>query len=163
MRVYRVSHADLTVRDKADDKIMKESTAIAERAYACPLEEADRRENNRLKIVGSDDARRRQVKDAALDARLDRLQTTALSLVQEIKSLKITGSKVDVTEGVDFYDEVRRFEIDLICQALVLTDGHQIRAARLLGLGVSTLNSIIKRYGICPHDPARDSRPDADE
>lgn len=135
--------------------------AIAEHNYTTPLEEADRhetRETNRLKIVGRDGSRQRPVKDAALNARLDRLQTVALSLVQEIKSLKITGSKVNVTEGIDFYDEVRKFEIDLIRQALVLTDGHQIRAAHLLGLGVTTLNSIIKRYGICPHDPARDPR-----
>lgn len=142
---------------------MKQSTAIAEHTYTTPPEEADRREGNRLKIVGRDAARRRPSEDAALIARLDRLQATALSLVQEIKSLSVTGSKVDVAEGVDFYDEVRRFEADLIRQALILTDGHQIRAARLLGLGVTTLNSIIKRYGICPHDPAREPREEADE
>lgn len=143
--------------------VMKESTAVAKRTYEIPLEEADRRETNQLKIVGGDAARRRPAEDAALTARLDTLQATALSLVREIKSLGITKSKVDVTAGVDFYDEVRRFEADLIRQALILTDGHQVRAARLLGLGVTTLNSMIKRYGICPHDPARDSHTDADD
>lgn len=143
--------------------VMKESAATAKRAYEILLEETDRREANRLKIVRKDSARRRPAEDAALTARLDTLQATALSLVREIKSLGITKSKVDVAGGVDFYDEVRRFEADLIRRALILTDGHQVRASRLLGLGVTTLNSMIKRYGICPHDPARDSHADADE
>lgn len=136
--------------------VMKESTATRERAYAIPLEAADRRENDQLKIVGGDAARPRAAEDSALDAQLDTLRATALSLVREVKSLGIAKSNVDVTGGVDFYDEVRRFEADLIRRALILTDGHQVRAARLLGLGVTTLNSMIKRYGICPHDPARD-------
>lgn len=143
--------------------VMKESTAIAKRDYRIPIEEADRRESNQLKIVGSGAARRRPAEDATLVARLNTLQATALSLVREIKSLSITKSEVDVAAGVIFYDEVRRFEADLIRRALILTDGHQVRAARLLGLGVTTLNSMIKRYGICPHDPAGDPCGDADE
>ncbi|MCP9494815.1 MAG: hypothetical protein MSG64_10210 [Pyrinomonadaceae bacterium MAG19_C2-C3] len=136
---------------------MKENTAVAERTYPAP-----HGEDNRLKIVGGDTTRRHTAEDAALITRLDKLQAIARSFMQEIKSISIAKSNVDVAEGVDFYDEVRRFEADLIRQALVLTDGHQIRAARLLGLGVTTLNSMIKRYGISPHDPARDSRGEAD-
>jgi transcriptional regulator with GAF, ATPase, and Fis domain len=52
--------------------------------------------------------------------------------------------------GVDFYDEVSRFEIDLIKRALLQTGGHQVRAARLLNLKVTTLNSKIKHYNITP-------------
>jgi DNA-binding NtrC family response regulator len=52
--------------------------------------------------------------------------------------------------GVNFYDEVKRFEIDLIRQALEQTGGHQSRAARLLGLNATTLNSKIKAYNIDP-------------
>jgi DNA-binding NtrC family response regulator len=40
--------------------------------------------------------------------------------------------------------KVRRFEIDLIRRALDQTGGHQSRAARLLGLNATTLNSKIK-------------------
>jgi len=54
----------------------------------------------------------------------------------------------DIESGVDFYDEVSRFEIDLIRRALVQTGGHQRRAARLLNLKVTTLNSKIKHYNI---------------
>ena len=55
---------------------------------------------------------------------------------------------LDIGCGVNFYDEVRRFEIDLIRRALEQTSGHQSRAARLLGMNATTLNSKIKTYNI---------------
>lgn len=58
-----------------------------------------------------------------------------------------TGA-LDIARGVNFYDEVKRFEIDLIRRALDQTGGHQSRAARLLGLNATTLNSKIKSYNI---------------
>ena len=61
--------------------------------------------------------------------------------ITEIRTLSLEG-------GVDFYGEVSRFEIDLIKRALLQTAGHQGRAARLLNLKVTTLNSKIKHYKI---------------
>jgi DNA-binding NtrC family response regulator len=58
------------------------------------------------------------------------------------------AASIDVAHGIDFYDEVRRFEIDLIRRALEQTSGHQSRAARLLGMNATTLNSKIKTYNI---------------
>jgi DNA-binding NtrC family response regulator len=55
---------------------------------------------------------------------------------------------VEIGRGVNFYDEVRRFEVDLIRRALDQTGGHQSRAARLLGMNATTLNSKIKTYNI---------------
>ncbi len=55
---------------------------------------------------------------------------------------------IDISRGVNFYDEVRRFETDLIRRSLDQTGGHQSRAARLLGLNATTLNSKIKSYNI---------------
>ncbi len=55
---------------------------------------------------------------------------------------------IDISRGVNFYDEVRKFEVDLIRRALDQTGGHQSRAARLLGLNATTLNSKIKSYNI---------------
>ena len=55
---------------------------------------------------------------------------------------------VEFGRGISFYDEVRRFEIDLIRRALEQTGGHQSRAARLLGMNATTLNSKIKTYNI---------------
>lgn len=54
----------------------------------------------------------------------------------------------DIARGVNFYEEVRRFEVDLIRRALEQTGGHQSRAARLLGMNATTLNSKIKTYNI---------------
>lgn len=62
----------------------------------------------------------------------------------------------DLERGIDFYDEVSRFEIDLITRALVQTGGHQRRAARLLNLKVTTLNSKIKHYNIRQVDSVYD-------
>ena len=58
------------------------------------------------------------------------------------------SASIDIGRGINFYDEVRRFEIDLIRRALAQTGGHQSRAARLLGMNPTTLNSKIKTYNI---------------
>ena len=63
-------------------------------------------------------------------------------------STSTSAAGVDVGRGIDFYDEVRRFEVDLIRRALEQTSGHQSRAARLLGMNATTLNSKIKTYNI---------------
>jgi DNA-binding NtrC family response regulator len=55
---------------------------------------------------------------------------------------------VNIGRGINFYDEVRHFEMDLIRRALEQTGGHQSRAARLLGMNATTLNSKIKTYNI---------------
>lgn len=59
-----------------------------------------------------------------------------------------SSSSIDLSRGTSFYDEVKKFEIDLIRRALDQTGGHQSRAARLLGLNATTLNSKIKSYNI---------------
>ena len=53
-----------------------------------------------------------------------------------------------IQEGIDFYREVQRFKIGLIRAALAHADGQQKRAAELLSIHLSTLNAMIKRYGI---------------
>src|SRR6266545_512501 len=55
---------------------------------------------------------------------------------------------LNVAEGIDFYTEVERFETGLIRLALDQTGGHQARAARLLHIKPTTLNSKIKLFGI---------------
>lgn len=54
--------------------------------------------------------------------------------------------QIDLSRGISFYDEVNRFQIDLIRRALEITGGHQSRAAKLLGMNTTTLNSKIKYY-----------------
>ena len=77
---------------------------------------------------------------------------TEISNPQAVPAFTTEGasslSVLDLGRGVNFYDEVRRFEIDLIRRALEQTGGHQSRAARLLGMNATTLNSKIKTYNI---------------
>ncbi len=69
-----------------------------------------------------------------------------------VKRAEGSSAEIDIARGVNFYDEVKRFEIDLIRRALDQTAGHQSRAAQLLGLNATTLNSKIKAYNIIPRD-----------
>jgi DNA-binding NtrC family response regulator len=90
--------------------------------------------------------------EQAASIKLKTLKEMTLALLQEVDSFQGNGS-FDSKATVDFADEVRRFETDLIRWALLRTGGHQRRAARLLNLKVTTLNAKIKRYGIRPHAP----------
>ena len=75
-----------------------------------------------------------------------------MSLLREIESLEGTVSD-EGNEDSNCQGEVRRFEAELIRNALVRTGGRQRRAARLLGTKVTTLNTKIKRYKIRIDDP----------
>jgi len=65
-----------------------------------------------------------------------------------IKRTEGSSSEIDISRGINFYEEIKRFEVDLIRRALDQTGGHQSRAARLLGLNATTLNSKIKTHNI---------------
>lgn len=64
---------------------------------------------------------------------------------------------LDIQQGINFQEEVRRFEIDLIRLALRQTGGHQRRASILLKMKRSTLHAKIKLYRISVSD-LRDAR-----
>ncbi len=51
-------------------------------------------------------------------------------------------------DGIDFYKATKLYEINLVEQALRITRGHQAKAAKLLKMRTSTLNSFIKRHNI---------------
>jgi DNA-binding protein Fis len=89
--------------------------------------------------------------------RVQRLLDLADTLLKETSSLARDKAfteesnrlqSLNVSEGVDFYNEVKRFESGLIRLALDQTGGHQARAAKLLHIKPTTLNSKIKLYGI---------------
>jgi DNA-binding NtrC family response regulator len=92
---------------------------------------------------------------AAPTERLEKIRNMASALLQEAESLDHENAlaessaavdNLNVRSGVNFFDEVRRFEMRLIGRALELTGGNQARAARMLGLGTTTLNYKIKSY-----------------
>lgn len=79
--------------------------------------------------------------------KISMLTELAFQLFRDLQSIREVNAPC-VENGLDFYDEVRRFEIDLIKRALLQTGGHQGRAAKLLHLKMTTLNSKIKHYNI---------------
>ena len=86
----------------------------------------------------------------ATNIRLNSLRQAALTILGELESLKVETP--ESVQGQNYnlrlYDEVRRFEVNLIKSALSRTGGSQTQAARLLGVKLTTLNSKIKRYHI---------------
>jgi DNA-binding NtrC family response regulator len=87
--------------------------------------------------------------------RLERIKEMASVLLHEAESLDHENALAKASESVEnlnagssvnFFDEVRRFEMRMISRALELTNGNQARAARMLGLGTTTLNYKIKSY-----------------
>jgi DNA-binding NtrC family response regulator len=89
--------------------------------------------------------------------RLEKIKELAGALLAEAESLNHENALAEASAAaenlnpkseVDFFAEVRRFEMRLIRRALELTGGNQARAARMLRLGTTTLNYKIKCYGL---------------
>jgi len=87
--------------------------------------------------------------EVAMDNRLNTLREVALTLLREVEALRVSQSD-NGKRRVKLHDEVQRFEVDLIRSALGRTGGNQTRAAQLLGVKITTLNTKIKRYKIEP-------------
>jgi len=81
------------------------------------------------------------------DARLASLKVLAHTLLSQVESLETLFSNDNSTQ-LNLHDEVQRFEAAIIRSALLKTGGRQRRAARLLGVKVTTLNTKIKRLHI---------------
>ena len=89
------------------------------------------------------------------DDSIRRLRLLIADLLSEVESLVRAGSKstdqsgpLETGDSINFYEEIKRFEIALIKSALHRTGGSQVRAAALLNLNSSTLNAKIKQYKI---------------
>ncbi|MDQ1638684.1 MAG: hypothetical protein QOF62_2023 [Pyrinomonadaceae bacterium] len=89
--------------------------------------------------------------------RVQRLADLAQILLREAEALASDKTfteesnklrTMNIAEGIDFYDEVTQFEINLIKLALERAGRNQAAAARLLHIKPTTLNFKIKLYGI---------------
>ena len=83
----------------------------------------------------------------SLGLKLNLLKLLGTSFLEELGSLT-NHRELALENGIDFYEEVRRFEIELIECALKQTGGRQRAAANLLNLKPTTLNTKIKIYNI---------------
>lgn len=95
--------------------------------------------------------------DASPRNRIQQLAELAHTLLREAETLASDKAfteesnrlrSINIAEGIDFYDEVVRFETSLIKLALERTGRNQAAAARLLHIKPTTLNFKIKLYGI---------------
>ena len=98
-----------------------------------------------------------RMRKPAPSQRLEKIKEMASALLDEAASLdhenalqeaNATIGRLNSSSQVNFFEEVKRFETRLIRRALELTGGNQARAARMLGLGTTTLNYKIKIYDI---------------
>jgi DNA-binding NtrC family response regulator len=94
--------------------------------------------------------------ESEFEYRLEQLSSLAKGLATEIEALQAELTRqrrqpkqIDFEkDGIDFYGEVERFEIELIRDALKLCNGNQSQAAKLLQLKSTTLNAKMKHYGL---------------
>src|SRR6476646_10189359 len=89
--------------------------------------------------------------DTATKLKLGILKTLVRTVITELEVLengRLSAATGFDSAGIDFYEEVTRFEIQLIHDALMAAAGQQQRAAELLKLKPTTLNNLIKKYRI---------------
>jgi DNA-binding NtrC family response regulator len=86
-----------------------------------------------------------RLREITLADRVKSLREITASLLTELESLESLATP-EPEPRLTLEDEVKRFEIALIRAALARTKGNQARAASLLGVKHTTLNSKIKRF-----------------
>ena len=97
--------------------------------------------------------------DSSFNYNLISLREAALTVLREVDSLtsrETNGNGNGNGNGKQQFglqEEVQRYESELIRNALQRTRGNQRRAAKLLGVKVTTLNCKIKRLGISIDQP----------
>lgn len=93
-----------------------------------------------------------EVEDAKIfKQKLKVMKEIALILVEQIEALGYVRS-VNIRRGIKLHEEMRMFEVHLVQSALERTGGHQTKAARLLGINLTTLHNKLKRLNISPDD-----------
>ncbi len=83
--------------------------------------------------------------------RIEALKTLTKLLLREVESLEEIAPVKNVQAAgvnINLNDKVQRFEVNLICNALLEAQGNQRKAAKKLGMKSSTLHAKIRRYEI---------------
>lgn len=68
-------------------------------------------------------------------------------LLNELETVN-ENERVKLDDNFNLYEQMKNFEMDIIRQALFLTDNNQRLAAQMLGINYTTLNAKMKRFGI---------------
>lgn len=80
---------------------------------------------------------------------INRIASVVLSEVETFASRNYLSS-----ENINYYEELQRFEIELILYALYQANGNQRRAAQILNIKTTTLNAKVKRFNLVYLDAA---------
>jgi len=107
----------------------------------------DRRAKNQRRSVRSLSGGGLKCESRSLIMKARHIKDLALALMAEAEAMG-ADQHPDIGQGFSLREAVRRFEIDLITDALRRCGGHQARAAALLGTKITTLNHKIKYYRI---------------
>lgn len=88
------------------------------------------------------------------DNRVQTLKSLTALLLHELESLERLTPKKNTdlleTENISLCSEVENYEKELIRSALIQTHGHQRKAAKILGIKMTTLHAKLKRFDIKP-------------
>lgn len=85
--------------------------------------------------------------NAEFVSKMEVLRSMIRALLHEA-TLRTQPVHIDPEKGIDFYENVARFEVQLIESALEAAGGRQNRAAKLLNMRTSTLCSKMKALNI---------------
>jgi transcriptional regulator with GAF, ATPase, and Fis domain len=95
---------------------------------------------------------RLETDETLTDNRVRALKSLATLLLNELEFLEtLTPNRSKgISDGGIFSlaSEVEHFEIQLIRNALIQSGGHQLKAAKVLGIKMTTLNMKLKRFQI---------------
>ena len=89
-----------------------------------------------------------QLTRRSFDRRVEMLREVTLWLMNQLELLSNSNQTDNCESCSNLREEVRRFEVELITSALFRAHGNQKKAAKLLGVNNTTLNSKMKRYRI---------------
>lgn len=87
----------------------------------------------------------------SFENRVSALRTVVMLLMREVESLErsiFENRRTSEETSLCLAEKLEKIEIDIIRSALINTNGRQNRAAKLLGVKVSTLNAKIKKHNI---------------
>jgi transcriptional regulator with GAF, ATPase, and Fis domain len=81
--------------------------------------------------------------------RIEALKTLSKLLLHEVESLsEISPTKHLDTTDINLSQKVQQYEVELICNAMLVAKGNQRQAAKMLGMKTTTLHAKIRRYEI---------------
>jgi len=78
--------------------------------------------------------------------KLEAINRIAGIVLKEVEMF--TARNFSASENINYYEEIERFEIELLLFALYSAEGNQRRAARILNINPTTLNSKVKKFNL---------------